>query len=154
MDLIGFVTARPGAKAYGGPFSAKTTPKIKVPVGNSGIEQYQDMPIPQSGMERAEWFQTHMYRPPQASATGISLCNPSGQPSIGAAERMVFGAERDDMLGALVLRDHNWVNWNDPATEQSEDVARIWRTQTTASDGLWDGNYEVYVSEDATTIWD
>lgn len=152
MEFLRFVTARPGSKAYGGPFTAKT-PTIQHPTG-PGFENFMDMPVPQSGMERAEWFQSHMYKPPEADATKASVCSPSGAPSIGANERMVFGAERDDMLGALVLRDHNWVNWNDPATEQSEDVARIWRSQTAASDGLWDHNYEVYVSEDATTVWD
>jgi hypothetical protein len=152
MEFLKIVMAKPGSKAKSAPFTSRT-PKIAHPSG-PGFENFSEMPIPQSGLERAEWFQTQMYRPPEVSQKKASLCNASGAPSIGMNERMVFGVERDDMLGAMVLRDHNWVNWNDPATEQSEDAARIWRSQTSASDGLWDHNYEVYVSQDATTIWD
>jgi len=153
MDMLSFVMARPGSKAYTGPFTVGRTPKIQHPMG-PGMENVTDMPVPESGFARAQWFEANRYRSPMGSVPRAGVCNPSGQPSIGANERMVMGAERDDMLGALVLRDHNWVNYNDPATEQSEDVARIWNAQTAASDGLWDGNSEVYVSEDATTIWD
>ena len=157
MDLLGFVTARPGPKAYAEPFNSRnvSSQKIRTPVGNSGFDYVEEMPVPQSGMERAEWFHAHMRTPKSSTAAGaFAVCSPSGKPSIGAAERMVMGAERDDMLGAVVLRDNNWVNYNDPATEQSEAVAKIWETQTSASNGLWDGNYEVYVSDDSTTIWD
>lgn len=153
MDMLSFVMARPGSKAYAkGPFTSKT-PKIQHPVG-PGMENVMDMPVPESGLARAQWWDANRYKSPSSSVARAAMCSPSGAPAIGANERMVLGAEREDMLGAMVLRDHNWVNWNEPASEQSEDVARIWRSQTAASDGLWDGDHEVFVSEDATTIWD
>lgn len=153
MELIKFATAKPGSKAYQKGIFSADTPHLQTPSG-PGMENVIDVPVPQSGLSRAAWFEANRYRSPMEKVPRAAVCSPGGLPSIGANERMVMGAERDDMLGALVLRDHNWVNWNDPATEQSEDVARIWNSQTMASNGLWDYNYDVYVSEDATSIWD
>lgn len=157
MEMIHFVTAAPGKKSKKGLFGGWGfgSSKIDMPVGQ-GFEEFKRMPVPESGLARAEWFEANRWRAPSgpSKAKKMSIHGGSDKPSIGSYERMVMGAERDDMLGAVVLRNHNWTNFNDPATEQSDDAARIWRAQTSASDGLWDGNNEVYVSQDAQTIWD
>ena len=150
MDLIHFVTSKPGVKAKGAQFTSGTT--VAVPSG-AGLSDYVNLPVPGSGMERAMWFSERAPKVRTAPEGKISLCNPSGASSIGMHERMVLGVTRDDMLGAQVLRDNNWSNFDDPATAQSEDVARIWMAQTAATNGLWDHNGEVYVSQDASTIW-
>jgi hypothetical protein len=154
MDLVRFVMSKPGAKAWSGPFADPSkTPSISIPSGQ-GIEGLTQVPVPQSGMERAEWIDVHGAQNNTRYGENPRLCSSSSMlPAIGALERNVLGASRDDFLGGMIVRSHNWYDFNDPATETADNAARTWNAQTSASNGLWDENNEVYTSQDSETIW-
>jgi len=150
MELLSFVTAKPGSKAWSFPFCQKTTPSLSVPIGSSGMTPVENLPVPQSGLERAEWSSKMIGAPPARAAT---FCT-AGAPSIGKMERMVQGAERDAWSGSLVIRSHSGYDYNDPVSENSENLPYVWTAQTSSSNGLWHGERDdVYVSNDSETIW-
>ena len=150
MELISFVTARPGKKAWSSPFSQGSTPSIVMPYG-SGMGDSIQGPIPQSGLDRAEWMNVNRAR--GVLENNGRFCTSGSQPGIGDKERMILGAQRDDYLGGMIVRSHNWYDLNDPATETSTNVSKIWAAQTSASNGLYDENADVYVTQDSETIW-
>lgn len=153
MDFLTFMMSRPKTR-NAGPFKSGLVPRITIPKigGTGGMEKVTEVPIPQSGMERASWWESNAPRF-SVSETKPSYCSATGGASIGKYERMVQGVERDDAMGMLVIRDKNYFDYREPETTQSDDVGKIWAAQVSASDGLWDGNGEVYVSQDATSIW-
>ena len=148
MELLKFVTAAPGSKAKGYPFTA-STPTIRIPLGGN-LSTMEDAPIPQSGLDRANWFEQHRVKGERETP---ALCSSSGAPSIGANERMILGAQRDEYLGGLTLFSHNNYLYNDPVTENSDSVPRVWSAETTASQGLYDEHNDVWSSMDSVTIW-
>lgn len=101
--------------------------------------------IPQSGMDRAIWWEKHMPK--------FRIDDKVVYDSIGAIERMAQGTSRDDAFGALILRNHNWYDLPTPTSLQADNVAKIWALQTAASNGLDDEDGKVYVSQDAVSIW-
>jgi hypothetical protein len=152
MDLVKFVLAKPGSKAWTGPFSLAKTPSISVPYGQ-GMEFTMNMPVPQSGMERAEWINLHRARAIPNDAPQFCASASNRTETIGPLEREILGSTRDDYLGGMIVRSHNWFDFNDPATENSDNIGKMWKAQTTASNGLWDENDDVYTSQDSETIW-
>jgi hypothetical protein len=147
MELLSFVTAKPGSRRLWAPFTA-STPSTPVPV-NGDLSNIQMMPVAQSGMERAAWWETNRVKTGDATLTTCS----AGRPSIGTMERQLLGSTRSEYEGGVILRDHNWFDFPDQVTQNSSSVPQIWNAQVSSSDGLWDGNNEIYVSMDSTTIW-
>jgi hypothetical protein len=130
--------------------SFKGSPVSNVaPLEASGMDPQRIVQIPQSGLERAEWFAKSE---PNLGTQSLGLCS-GGMLAIGKNERGVQGAERDESFASLTLSRHNYANFPDPATLTSDDAAKIWNAQVAATRGLYDGDKEVYVSEDTQTIW-
>lgn len=148
MELVSFVMSKPGSKSW---INSNSRQTITTPVGAGGIANVSSEPVPQSGMERAFWLDQQA--PKGRSPGTATFCASSGRATIGDKERMVLGFERDDFLGGMVTRSHNWFDFNDPYTENSTSVSKIWTAQVTASNGLWDEDRDVWVTQDSTTVW-
>jgi hypothetical protein len=117
---------------------------------DQGMEPQHRVEIPQSGLERAEWFARN--DPNLDKVQQLGLCS-GGMAAIGANQRGFQGVEREDAFASLVMSRHNYAEFPDPATLTAMDSAKIWTTQVTASNGFVDGDKEVYVNQDIQTIW-
>lgn len=125
------------------------SPAVSAPISDAGMEVLATVRIPQSGLERAEWFAKHDLG---LGRQTLGLCS-GGMASIGSNQRNVQGVERDDAFGSLILSRHNYAQFPEPATLISDAAGQIWNTQVAASNGLYDGDREVYVGQDTLTIW-
>jgi len=151
MDqLLKFVTSGPRSRAWTGPFSARTYPNIAIPTDDFfGEEEFKHVPVPQSGMDRAAWFEHNRVKTERDKFVFTDFL---GNSIMGANERMVYGAMRDQFAGGIMTRAPNQFLEVDPITANSDTVPRIWSTEVAATGGLWD-NPEVYVSQDEVTVW-
>lgn len=147
MELVRFVTAKPTARRFWAPFTANS-PTIASPL-NGDINTIVNMPLPQSGMERAQWWEANRVKSANENPGVCSV----GKPVIGAMERQLLGPTRDEFEGGLILRSHNWYDYPEQITENSARVPDIWTAQVTSSKGLWDEHNDVWVSMDSETIW-
>lgn len=109
--------------------------------------------IPQSGMDRAESME---YRRFKSEPAFPAFCSTDGKSaSIGSMERGILGAQRDEFdIGGHVLPSRSMFMYEDPTSFDADATTKIWNAQVTASNGFFDGDREVYVNEDAATVWD
>jgi hypothetical protein len=119
------------------------------PISDTGLDPQTIVKIPQSGLERAEWFARNDLG---LGKQTLGLCS-GGMAAISTNQRGVQGVERDDAFGSLILSRHNYAQFPEPASLTSAAAGQIWNTQVAASNGLYDGDKEVYVGQDTQTIW-
>lgn len=124
-------------------------PVNSAPITDEGMYSQSAVKVPQSGLERAEWFAQHDLK---LGKQNLGLCS-GGASAIGSNERGVQGVERDDAFSSLVLSRHNYAHFPEPATLTAAAAGQIWNTQVATSDGLYDGDKEIYVNQDTQTIW-
>ena len=132
-----------------------TAPRIAIPRGN-GMEHVEFMPVPQSGMDRAEWWGAAINGLPTAGSSKdrAAVCSYDRANVFGANERTAMGNTREDMIGAMTISQHNNFMWDDETTKQADAVPDSYTAQATSTDGFWDGERDmVWVSEDVTTVW-
>lgn len=145
-----FFASRPGSRAWTWPFSVRKTPSIGIPTDDFfGEEGLKHVPVPQSGLDRAEWFEHNRVK---TERDKFAFTDFVGNSIMGANERMVYGAMRDQFTGSMMTRAPNQFFEVDPVTANSDLIPKIWSTEVSATGGLWD-NPDVYVSQDVYTVW-
>lgn len=123
--------------------------KTQAPLSDDGMYPQPEVWVPQSGMERAEWFSRAT---PRSTTDFLGYCT-GGKATIGAIERGPMGTTRDSAYGSVMVVRHNYAEFPDPSFGISADAGTIWNTQVQSSRGLYDGDREIYVNQDTQTVW-
>jgi len=128
--------------------------RIGVPRGN-GMSTVDQMPIPQSGMDRAEWWAAAV----NGLTHGVSrdqpiLCSYDRGNVFGANERSFMGNTREDVVGAMAAARKTEFLWDDETTKNSDAMADAYTVQVSSTNGFWDGEQDkVWVTPDYTSVW-
>ena len=132
------------------PVRAESGESLQVPYLGD-MNDIRSMPVPGSGMDRAEWYANSV---PNSDIRANSIFSSSARMnSIGANERGVGGPIRQEWTDGYYT-GYIDVTLPAPETREADDLGSFWNTQVGSSKGLnVPGNDEVYVDQDTQSVW-
>ncbi len=140
-------------------FMSKKKPAVRSEKGETiqvpylgDMNDVRGMPVPGSGMDRADWFAEGIPRP-DVKSDSIPTSS-SKKNKIGSNQRGINGAVRGEEWGGDYYTGYIKTTFSDPKTRESDDLESFWKTQVGSSKGLnVPGEDQVYVDQDTQSVW-
>jgi hypothetical protein len=144
---LGNIVPAPKAQARHAAVGSVAGETIQVPyLGN--MNDIRTMPVPASGMDRAEWFASSVQQP------GPMFASASGANRIGMNQRGVGGPIRGSEWTDGYYTGYITTTLPSAESRETDSLDTFWKVQMESSKGLnTPSNDQVYVNKDTSSVW-